>query len=420
MAFLFVFLCLHQFLYFYAQKPEMLFWKFVLWISCAIVFYNYAGYALIILVLNRFKKKEPVVPNEYFPSVSFIVAAYNEEDCIEKKVQNSLEQIYPANKIEFIFITDGSTDATPDIVQNYPSIRLLHSNDRKGKSAALNRAVESANNEILIFSDANTTLNKEACLYISKHYFDVLVGGVAGEKKVIALSGNDQNAASSEGIYWKYESVLKKLDSDFHTVVGAAGELFSVRRNLYEAVSPDVILDDFIISMKIAQAGYRIVYEPNAYAMELPSFSINDEKKRKVRISAGGFQAMTMLRDALFFWKHSKFSFLYISHRVLRWTLSPLCLILILLSSLILAILSVNPLYKIVLFAQVIFYSGALIYSLAPGLGKRFSLLKPAYYFSFMNISVFQGFFKFIRKKQSAAWEKAKRAEYTTPEIKNH
>jgi cellulose synthase/poly-beta-1,6-N-acetylglucosamine synthase-like glycosyltransferase len=246
------------------------------------------------------------------------------------------------------------------------------------------------------------------------------VGGVAGEKKVIALSGNDQNAASSEGIYWKYESVLKKLDSDFHTVVGAAGELFSVRRNLYEAVSPDVILDDFIISMKIAQAGYRIVYEPNAYAMELPSFSIGDEKKRKVRISAGGFQAMTMLRDALFFWKHSKFSFLYISHRVLRWTLSPVCLILILLSSLILAILSVNPLYKIIFIAQIIFYSSALIYSFAPGLRKRFSLLKLAYYFSFMNISVFQGFFKFIQKKQSAAWEKAKRAEYKTPDIKNH
>lgn len=395
----------------------MLFWKFVLWISCTIVFYNYAGYALIIFILKRLKKKKSVSSSEYFPSVSFIVAAYNEEDCIRGKIQNSLEQTYPSDKIEFIFITDGSTDATQDIIKEYPSITLLHLNERKGKSAALNRAVESANNEILIFSDANTTLNKEACLYISKHYFDSSVGGVAGEKKVIAL--NDNGATSSEGLYWKYESVLKRLDSDFHTVVGAAGELFSVRRDLYKAVSPDVILDDFIISMKVAQSGYRIVYEPNAYAMELPSFSMSDEKKRKVRISAGGFQAMSMLLGALSFWKHPKLSFLYISHRVLRWTLSPVCLVLILLSSFLLAVFSLNPLYKVILLAQVLFYSGALIYSFSPSLGKKISFLKLAYYFSFMNISVFQGFLKFVQKKQSAAWEKAKRADYALQKVEN-
>jgi poly-beta-1,6-N-acetyl-D-glucosamine synthase len=397
----------------------MLSWKIVLWISCFIVFFNYIGYAIITFLLTRLRKKKQFNPQEFYPPISFIVAAYNEEDCIEKKIENSLQQIYPEAKIEFIFITDGSTDSTPYIISKYPSLLSLHSNDRRGKSAALNRAVENASNEILIFSDANTTLNPEACLRISQHYFDKSVGGVAGEKKVILPNPNQSgDAASSEGVYWKYESLLKKLDSDFHTVVGAAGELFSVRKHLYKNVPSEVILDDFIISMKIAQEGFRIVYEPGAFAMELPSLSIEDEKKRKVRIAAGGFQAIGMLPEALFFWKHLKLSFLYISHRVLRWTLSPICLVFAFLSNFILAIFWPSVTYKILFFVQVLFYLSALLYSLFPGIGKKFPVFKLSYYFTFMNISVFQGFFKFIRKKQSAAWEKAKRANYNLQEIK--
>lgn len=398
----------------------MAFWEILLWISCFVVFYNYAGYALLVLLLTPFKKRKQIVSQEFYPSVSFIVAAYNEEDCIEKKIENSLQQIYPAEKIEFIFITDGSSDCTPDIVRKYPTIQLLHANERKGKSAALNRAVENANNEILIFSDANTILNLEACLHISQHYFDESVGGVAGEKKVIMLNdGQSPHAASSEGIYWKYESALKKLDSDFYSVVGAAGELFSVRRQLYQAVPSEVILDDFIISMTIAQQGFRIVYEPKAFAMELPSFSIEDEKKRKVRIAAGGFQAITMLTDALLFWKHPKLSFLYISHRVLRWTLTPLCLVFALLSSMILTIFLPHFTYKALFFIQVAFYLSAFLYRIFPMIGRKIPFFKLPYYFTFMNISVFEGFLKFIQNKQSAAWEKAKRTNYNLPEVKN-
>jgi len=393
----------------------MLFWKVIFWISCLIVFYNYAGYAIIILLINKFKNKKLLdSPHDYYPSISFIVAAYNEEDCIETKIINSLEQIYPPDKLEFIFITDGSTDSTADIIRRYSSVKLLHLNERKGKSAAVNRAAEIAQNEILIFSDANTKLNKEACLNISQHYFDNAVGGVAGEKKVISSDADNGNATSSEGFYWKYESLLKKLDSDFHTVVGAAGELFSVRRHLYQAVPAEVILDDFIISMKIAQQGFRIIYEPSAFAMELPSFSMQDEKKRKIRIAAGGFQSMAMLPEALFFWKHAKLSFLYISHRVLRWTLSPLGLALALLSSFILTVFQA-PFYAFAFFIQALFYLAAVLYSVFPGIGKKVSILKLPYYFSFMNISVFEGFLKFVQKKQSSAWDKAKRRNYTLP-----
>jgi poly-beta-1,6-N-acetyl-D-glucosamine synthase len=397
----------------------MLFLKYVFYISLFIVFYNYAGYAIIIYVLNLFKKKKKQWPPEdYFPSISFIVAAYNEEECIEKKIINSLQQNYPSDKIEFIFVTDGSTDASPDIIRSYPNIQLLHSAERKGKTSALNRAVQSAKNEVLIFSDANTVLNPDACKKISRHYYHASVGGVAGEKKVITLSDDNANAANSEGFYWKYESYLKKLDSDFHTVVGAAGELFSVRKNLYEPVAPEVILDDFIISMKIAQKGYRIAYEPEAFAMELPSFSIEDEKKRKVRISAGGFQSIVILKEALYFWKHFKLTFLYISHRVLRWTLSPVCLILAFVSNGILAVYYNNTLYYVLFLMQLAFYFAALASAVYPSLGKKSGLFRLTYYFVFMNVSVCQGFLKFMQKGQSSAWEKARRSSFSVPEIK--
>lgn len=390
--------------------PFMTIWKYIFFISCFIVFYNYLGYALIVYVLNQFKKTKPSEEeNEFFPTISFVVAAYNEEDCMEEKISNSLDQDYPADKIQYIFITDGSTDQTTSIISRYPSIQLLHSEERTGKSAALNRAVSMANNDVLIFSDANTILNKKAVKNIARHYKNPKVGGVAGEKKIITSTSTGGQVGASEGLYWKYESFLKKTDSNFHSVVGAAGELFSVRRKLYEPVSNEVILDDFIISLKVAGKGYVIVYEPDAFAMELPSFSMHDEKKRKTRISAGGFQAIGMLGSLFYFWRHPKLSFLYISHRVLRWTLSPLCLILAFVSNLVLFAGSENVFYKVLFVVQVLFYTGAAAGSFTHSKNGLLKLFRVAWYFVFMNISVIQGFIRFLKGKQPAAWEKAKR-----------
>jgi poly-beta-1,6-N-acetyl-D-glucosamine synthase len=389
-------------------------WEYIFWVSCFIVFYNYIGYGIIIYFINALKKKKnqlSEVNEDFFPTVSFIVAAFDEEDCIQQKIINSLEQNYPSEQIEFIFITDGSTDKTPHLILRHPSIQLLHIPERKGKSAALNRAVLAAKNDILIFSDANTLLNNDATRNIARHYRDQKVGGVAGEKKVINLSSNSHEVGDSEGAYWKYESFLKKLDSEFYSVVGAAGELFSVRRRFYESISYAVILDDFVISMKVAQKGYRIVYEPGAYAMELPSFSMQDEQKRKIRIAAGGFQAIAMLGSLLLFWKQPRLSFLYISHRVLRWTLSPLCLVLAFISNFILFLAYYNFLYAALFIAQLCFCLLAVVSSFVPFRNNRLKILKLPYYFVFMNLSVFQGFFRFLRGKQPATWEKAKRTQ---------
>jgi len=392
----------------------MQYWPAIFVFSCFIVIYNYAGYAVIAYIANKLRGSSQKRGEEgtAFPTVSFIVAAFNEEDFIEKKILNSLAQDYPAERLEYIFITDGSTDRTPDIIRGYPSLQLLHQPERKGKSDAINRAVQMARHDILIFSDANTTLNKEATRHISRHYQAKDTGGVAGEKKVIAEEGSSDEVGGGEGLYWKYESFLKKIDSDFYSVVGAAGELFSIRRDLYQPLPGNIILDDFVISLRTAEKGFRIIYEPDAYAMESPSFSIKDEKKRKIRIAAGGFQSIGILSSLLAFWRHPRLSFLYISHRVLRWTLSPLCLILALISNIILAAGTDNTLYRLLAGGQLLFYGMAAIAAFLPP-AKRPKLFKLPYYFTFMNISVILGFFRFLRGGQSAVWEKARRVQPT-------
>jgi len=369
---------------------------------------------MLINFLQFFKKRSKdylIETDAALPAITLIIAAYNEEDVLTEKLDNSLKLDYPSEKLQIIVITDGSTDNTTAIVYKYPSIVHLHLPERKGKVAAINRAVEhSGNVEILVFSDANTLLNKEALKRMVVYYNNPLVGGVSGEKKVEQISGSK---VKGEHLYWRYESALKKLDSDFHTVVGAAGELFSIRKKLYPEVPEQIILDDFYISLKICEKNYLIKYEPEAYALEKPSFSMKEERKRKVRISAGAFQAMTCFTGLMNPFKFGKLSFQYLSRRVFRWVICPIALPLILISNIILVILEVDPiiLYQISLYIQIIFYVLAIIgWFLRDKPMGRGKLLHLPYYFTFMNMSVWSGFFRFINGSQSAIWEKAKRA----------
>jgi len=351
----------------------------------------------------------PATAPPYEPDVTLVVAAYNEEGIITAKIENTLALDYPAHKRRLLFITDGSTDATPQIISRYPELQLLHTDKRGGKTAALNRAMEQVQTPYVIFCDANTLLNKDAIRNIVKHYADETVGGVAGEKKVI--SDDSSGAAATEGIYWKYESYLKKLDAELYSVVGAAGELFSIRTGLFQPVEEEVILDDFVISLRINLKGYRIAYAPDAYAMETPSDNIAEEHKRKIRISAGGFQSIVMLRALLNFFRFPVVSFQYISHRVLRWTLSPLSLLLLLVTNIMLVIYPGGWLFYAFLLIQVMGYAAAFIgYSLAER-NIKISIFYIPFYFLFMNIAVYQGFYRYLTNTQSAAWEKAKRSK---------
>ena len=287
---------------------------------------------------SKYKRCWKKIPNPhndtYEPNVSLVVAAYNEEEFIHTKIKNTLELDYPKHKLQVIFITDGSSDATPQIIRDSP-FELLHQPERRGKVAAMNRAIGYVKSPIVVFCDANTLLNRECIKELVKHYVIPKVGAVAGEKKVLA-GADAQAAGAGEGIYWKYESFLKKLDSEFYSVVGAAGELFSVRTELFERAKEDTIIEDFVQSLKVCLKGYVVRYEPKAYATESASVSIKDEQKRKVRICAGAFQAMGMLKELFNIFKYPVLSFQFISHRILRWTLCPLCLVLLLLSNIVL------------------------------------------------------------------------------------
>jgi len=387
--------------------------KIFFWTSLFIVFYSYFGYGILLWLLVKLKKifsksRSGKGDSSFQPAVALVIAAYNEEDYIEEKIENSLQLNYPKELLELIFVTDGSTDRTPEIISRYPSIKLLHQPERKGKSAAMNRSIEHINASIIIFCDANTSLNKECIREIVKHYADPKVGGVAGEKKIIEKDINTA-AASGEGFYWRYESYLKKLDSDLYSTVGAAGELFSVRKKLFEPAPEGTIIEDFVQSLKVCTKGYVLRYEPNAYATEAPSASIEEEMKRKVRICAGAFQAMILLKELFNVFRYPVLSFQFISHRVLRWTICPIALIVLLLSNASIVFIGTTTFYTLVLILQCGFYAMSIAGWMLANRRIRVKILHVAFYFLFMNLAVFLGFRRFLRNKQTVLWEKASR-----------
>lgn len=385
------------------------FFLFLFCVSSGIVLYTYVGYFLIAVILSKFRSRKVPETNETtdWPAVTLVIAAYNEERFIAEKLQNSLGLDYPPEKLSILVVTDGSSDNTMNIVQQFDRVQHFHEPERKGKIHAVDRIMKHIQTPVVIFTDANTLLNAEAIKNIVRHYQDEKVGGVAGEKRVISKDADNASGAG-EGLYWKYESMLKKADSDLHTVVGAAGELFSIRTHLYQSPPPDTIIEDFYLSMKIVAQGYRFVYEPDAYAMEGPSATTEDEWKRKVRISAGGLQAIARLTDLLNPLRYGLTAFQYISHRVLRWTLAPLSLIIVFISNAFL--FSDGFLFQLIFYAQLAFYLLALI-------GHAFRNKKipikgffVPYYFTLMNLSVFFGLFRILKGNQSVVWEKAERA----------
>lgn len=261
--------------------------------------------------------------------------------------------------------------------------------------------------KVTVFSDANTLLNREALKLLAGHYQNKEVGGVSGEKR-IAMEKSDDASSSGEGIYWKYESFLKKYDYKLYSVVGAAGELFSIRTDLYEHIPKDTLIEDFYLTLIIAKKGFRIAYEPYAFATEKSSASVKEESKRKIRISAGGLQAIWRLRDLLNIVKYGWLSFQFVSHRVLRWTLAPLALPAIFIVNLILA-LNGQVFYQVLFFLQIACYLLAFLGWMLQKQKLKLKIFFVPYYFVFMNISVYLGFIRLITGKQSVTWERAER-----------
>ena len=380
--------------------------------SLGIVLYTYLGYPILLGILVKIRKilsprKLLQYSDEELPDVTILVACYNEADILEDKIRNTALLDYPVDKRKFWFVTDGSSDSSPEIVRKHPGFEVFHERARKGKNAAVNRVMKLVQTPVVVFCDANTILNREALKLLVRHFKDPKVGAVAGEKRVLQ-SSNENAAGSGEGAYWKYESRLKKWDSELNTVVGAAGELLAVRTSLYEEVPPGVFIEDFRLSMNIAKSGFRVVYEPGAYAMETASASIAEERKRKVRISAGGLIEVWHFMGLLNFFKYGLLSFQYVSHRMLRWTLAPLSLLVLLVVNVLLA--PDSFFFQLVLGAQILFYVVAVLGYLLKDKKVGLKILFVPYYFLFMNISVYQGLLRLIKGSQTAVWDKAKRA----------
>ena len=390
--------------------------KIIFWSLLFVVFYAYVGYGILLYVIIKIRRMfglsaKKLANTDYEPDVTLFIAAYNEKDFVAEKVKNSRELDYPANKLHMVWVTDGSDDGTPDLLRQFEGVEVHHLPQRSGKIGAMNRGMKLVNTPIVVFCDANTMLGKESIRRIVNLFSNPKVGCVSGEKRIISKD-KDAAAGAGEGIYWKYESTLKKWDAELYSVVGAAGELFAIRTPLYREVERDTLLDDFIISLRVAQEGYTIQYDPEAYAIETASANVKEELKRKIRISAGGIQSVVRLSSLLNIFKYGTLSFQYISHRVLRWTLAPLSLLLMIPIGLVLALnegIMEFGFFSILFWLQILFYAAALLGWYLENKSIKVKVLFIPYYFFIMNLSVFLGFKRYIKGSQSVNWERAKR-----------
>lgn len=381
------------------------------WVSAGVVLYAYLGYGLIAMLLAPIcARRHWILP--VMPTVTLLVAAFDEADVIEAKLRNCLTLDYPRSKLDVLVVTDGSTDETYAIARRFApqGVRVEHQAERRGKLHAIQRVLPLAEGEIVVSTDANALLNPESLRMMMRHFGDPEVGCVAGEKRILT---GEKDVSAGEGLYWRYESFLKRLDSRMGAVMGAAGELLAFRRACYEALPPDTILEDFVLSMRLVQQGFRVVYEPEAYALEAASLSIGDEFKRKARIVAGGWQAAFRLKGLL--WPSRPLvTFQYVSHRLLRWLFVPLLLPLVLVSNAVLA--SHGPgLYRGLLWAQGAFYLAACYGALVQRGGRRARWYYLPFYFVFMNVAALAGAWRFWTGGQAVTWEKARR--YPSAEV---
>lgn len=373
----------------------------VFYLSIFLPIFTYIFYPIVLKILTLYKNKIYKVDTYYRPKVSVLIAAYNEEKIIEEKILNLLNLDYPKEKIEFIIGSDGSNDRTLDILKKYVFLSNFKVLDLKrgGKVNVLNHLIKEANGEILVFSDANTMFDSMAIKELVKFFVDTNIGCVSGQLryKVDKSSGV---GAKSESSYWKYENYIKILESKLGRLSGANGAIYSIRKNLVNKMQKNIINDDFFISTNIMQQGYDVIMNTKAKAYEEPNDNFESQFIRHIRDGAGHYQAIVIFWKMLFF---RKGSFVYFSHRILRW-LVPFFLILAFVSNIFL--IGDLAFFNIFFGLQLFVYLGLLIYYffyLKKGITIKYINL--IFYFFSVNLSLFIGFVQLIKKQQKSTWE---------------
>ena len=389
--------------------------KFLFWLCLAIVFYTYIGYGILLYILLLIKRcfsksaVEPALPDDgNLPDVTLMICAFNEEDIIKEKMENIRQIDYPKDKFCVMWVTDGSNDGSNDVLRQYPEVTLVYSPERRGKASAMQHGLTVNKADYVVFTDANTMLNPSSIREIVRQFMKPDIGCVSGEKRVAARI-NGQVASEGEGLYWKYESTLKRWDSELYSAMGAAGELFAVKMSAYHEAPSNALLDDFMISMLMVKDGYRIAYTSDAYAMEYGSADMHEESKRKRRIAAGGLQSIWWLRALMNPLKYPTVSFLFISHRVLRWSITPFAMLALIPLNIALIMAGAGALYIAIGLMQLLFYTATIIGWWQARAGRTSKVFYIPYYFMFMNVNVFRGISYLRSHSHSGTWEKAKR-----------
>jgi len=382
---------------------EILFWS-----GIGLLIYAYFGYPLLLFVLNKIIPSQKQIRADEikdWPQVGFLIAAYNEEKVIGDKIENFLKLNYPKELIDIWIASDGSSDKTNSIVKSFmESNKNIHLLEflRTGKSEVLNKAMNHIESEIVVFSDANTEYAPDAIKAIVKYFADPQVGCVSG--RLVYRNPGEIISGKGESFYWRYETILKKMESEIGYVAGANGAIYAIRRELFSPLPPRTINDDFTTSMQIVEKGYKSIYEQNAIAYEDVAPTMKSEFKRHVRDGAGHYIAIIHLLGLLNPFLGLR-SFIYWSHRIFRWIAPFLLMLLFIINIFIFE----DSIYKYLFIIQSIFYLLAITGWIFIKNNKLPFLIYAPFYFCSLNLALFLGFLRVITKTQKTTWERTER-----------
>lgn len=386
--------------------PQAMIWLALFWASLTLVTYAYFGYPLAIWLFARMfgrGKTPPDVDAGDLPTLTLLIAAHNEATAIGERLENALALDYPREKLAIVVASDGSSDRTAEIVRSFADrgVKLLDFQPNRGKSATLNAAWNDLTSELVLLSDANTAIEAAAPKKLARWFQASEVGAVCG-RLVLVDPATGKNV---DGLYWRYETFLKRCEARLGALLGANGAIYVIRRQSFVPIPEQTIVDDFVIPLLARlKSGCRLVYEAEAVAYEETPAKIGDEFKRRVRIGAGGFQSLGLLWPLLSP-RYGWLAFSFFSHKLLRW-LAPFCLLAMLLANLALV---GEPFYRWLFAAQAAFYGLAVIGARLPGRGAVVRVVRLTTLFSGMNLALLVGFFRWLSGKQRGAWARTER-----------
>ncbi len=379
------------------------------WLSVFFVAYTYIGYPLLIALAVKFIHG-PIPTPVSDVSVTLLITAYNEENVIEKKIENSLNLDYPSEKLQIIVAADGSTDRTSEIVSRFSErgILLAFTPQRDGKMAAINRAIPLARGAIIVFSDANNMYEADAIRKLVAPFSDGRVGAATGAKLIIQ---DGDNLSGAEGIYWKYESWIKKNETIVGTCTSSVGEILAVRRELYNPPPNNIINDDYYIVLDLIRRGFRVHYVPEARSLEYISATAHDEMVRRSRMNAGKYQAIFLSYSLLPF-NRPLVLWQIVSHKYCRAFL-PFGFIGALVANILIALLQANSpssyFYLVLLLLQIFFYAVAVLGNRVKFRGFFGKIIYLPTYLVNSNMAILRGFYGYMSKKQTNIWERVRR-----------